>query len=482
MQFNIIMKIAFLHYHMKPGGVTTVIKQQIEAIKKNCEVLVISGEPVDSSFPADTIHVPGTGYDKPGEKTPEPDVVANAVVDAILSKWSEGCDILHVHNPTLAKNKNFLKILKKIQASPKKPEKKFKLFLQIHDFAEDGRPQSYFFDPYLKNCHYGVINSRDYSILLKVGLKEEGLHKIFNTVTPLTIKDEDKIPDNRVLYPVRAIRRKNIGETILLSLFFKAGDKLAITLPPNSEADIGSYESWKEFCAKQNLGVLFEAGLKNDFIELVQSSKSIITTSITEGFGFSFLEAWTAKKFLWGRKLPDICRDFEEKGILLNHLYKKLLVPVEWIGKEEFFVIWKSTIIKNCRLFKYNIDNEKIKKHFSAITKNNVMDFGLLDEGFQKKVILRLLTEKKDIETLKKINPFLSQPGHGPEMEKLISNNMNQVLKNYNKKRYRQKLLDVYFKIKTYPVSHSIDKTALLDEFLNLNKFSLLKWREYAGT
>ena len=480
------MKIAFLHYHIKPGGVTTVIRQQIEAIKKSCEVLVISGEPVDSSFPADTIHVPGTGYDRPGKKTPDPGLVANAVLDAILSKWSQGCDILHVHNPTLAKNKNFLKILKKIETSPKQPEKKIKLFLQIHDFAEDGRPQSYFFDPYLSNCHYGVINSRDYSILLKAGLKKKGLHKIFNTVTPPLnikpgIKPERKIHDNRVLYPVRAIRRKNIGEAILLSLFFKAGDKLAITLPPNSPADIGSYENWKEFCAKHNLWVLFEAGLKNNFTELVQSSKFIITTSITEGFGFSFLEAWTAKKFLWGRKLPDICHDFEEKGIQLNHLYKKLLIPVEWIGKEEFFAIWKSTIIKNCRLFKYNIDNEKIKKHFLTITKNNVIDFGLIDEGFQKKVILRLLTEKKELETLKKINPFLSHPGNAPEMKKLISNNMNNVLKNYNEKKYRQKLLDVYSRINTCPVLHSIDKNALLDEFLNLNKFSLLKWREYAG-
>lgn len=57
-----------------------------------------------------------------------------------------------------------------------------KLFLQLHDFAEDGRPLAYFPDEYVPDCHYGVINSRDYSIFLKAGFKKDGLHKIFNIV------------------------------------------------------------------------------------------------------------------------------------------------------------------------------------------------------------------------------------------------------------------------------------------------------------
>ena len=30
------MKIAFMHYHLKTGGVTTVIKQQLEALDQHC--------------------------------------------------------------------------------------------------------------------------------------------------------------------------------------------------------------------------------------------------------------------------------------------------------------------------------------------------------------------------------------------------------------------------------------------------------------
>jgi len=190
----------------------------------------------------------------------------------------------------LAKNINFLKILKALQ------KRGIRLFLQIHDFAEDGRPLSYFSEEYVSDCHYGVINSRDYNILLKAGLKKQGLHKIFNTIKPIDFNNKKINPGNYVLYPIRAIRRKNIGEAILLSLFFQNNETLTITLPPNSMPDIISYVGWKNFVKENNLDVEFEAGLKKDFSELVLSAKFIITTSITEGFGFSFLEPWTAKK------------------------------------------------------------------------------------------------------------------------------------------------------------------------------------------
>jgi hypothetical protein len=58
-----------------------------------------------------------------------------------------------------------IKILKSLQ------KRGVNLFLQIHDFAEDGRPFDYFADEYPADCHNGVINQRDYEILLAAGLK-----------------------------------------------------------------------------------------------------------------------------------------------------------------------------------------------------------------------------------------------------------------------------------------------------------------------
>ena len=290
------MKIAYIHYHLKTGGVTTVLRQQVEAIGDNCQSLVIAGSSPEIDFPAKTAVIPELGYTRPNQEPFDPADVADSIIRTISSAFGGDCDVLHVHNPTLAKNKHFLQILSQLQ------RRNINLFLQIHDFAEDGRPLAYYRDEYISDCHYGVLNSRDYDILLNAGLKPEGLHIIPNMVNPVRGLRQDTPPGDFVLYPIRAIRRKNIGEAILLALFFEHGEKLTITLPPNSPADIMSYRNWKSFVAKHSLPIEFDAGVKKDFKGLVQRAKFLITTSITEGFGFSFLEPWVYDKLLWGKK------------------------------------------------------------------------------------------------------------------------------------------------------------------------------------
>jgi glycosyltransferase involved in cell wall biosynthesis len=468
------MKIAFLHYHLKPGGVTTVINQQVQALGSDCETLILTGDQPNSRVCADTVSISGIGYDKKGASLTAPEDTAGLITKAINSKWKEGCDILHVHNPVLAKNQNFLKILKALQ------KRGINLFLQIHDFAEDGRPLSYYRDDeYLSDCHYGVINSRDYNVLLKAGLKKQGVHKIFNCVDALFPEKEDITPKNIVLYPVRAIRRKNIGEAILLSLFFKHEETLAITRPPNSEVDLKSHRGWKTFAKENNLNIEFDASLKNDYKDLVGSSKFFITTSITEGFGFSFLEPWTAKKFILGRKLPDICIDFEKKSINLDHLYTKMLVPVSWIGKKNLYAKVKSSILKNCDLFRFSMDFKKIERFLFRFTEDKNIDFGLLDEAFQKKVISRVLSGKKNRDQLIDLNPCLMHVENTPDSDDLVQNNAMKTALHYSKSKYRENLLGIYDKVTNTKVTQNIDKRALLMQFFAPENFSLLKWNSY---
>jgi glycosyltransferase involved in cell wall biosynthesis len=469
------MKIVFIHYHLKTGGVTAVLRQQIKSMIHTSDLLLLTGSPPDVSFPCQTVHIPGLGYDKSGPNRFEPEKVTAAILKTIRLKWESGCDLIHVHNPTLAKNRNFLKILKALQ------KEKIRLFLQIHDFAEDGRPLAYFpEDDYVSDCHYGVINSRDYNILLKAGLKKEGLHKIFNTIKPLNFKATGSISKNYILYPVRAIRRKNVGEAILLSLFFTNDETLAITLPPNSPVDIKSYERWKEFVEEKHLNIIFEAGLTHEFSDLVLAAKFLITTSITEGFGFSFLEPWTAEKLLWGRRLPQICQDFENNGIRLDHLYSRLNVPVEWIGKESLFETWKSWVQKAGAIFNLAIDEIAIKNAFEKTTDNDIIDFGLLDESFQKTIISKVLSDSANRDALIHLNPCLSNPGDVSNKDALIQNNLKAVKSRYNQTRYRKNLLDIYTRVIRDNVHQKIDKKILLSEFFTLDNFSLLKWSSYA--
>jgi hypothetical protein len=282
-----------------------------------------------------------------------------------------------------------------------------------------------------------------------------------------------------VLYPIRAIRRKNIGEAILLSLFFQKAVSLAITLPPNSPVDIDSYNGWKSFVKRYGLNVEFDAGLEHDFPDLVQTSHFLITTSITEGFGFSFIEPWLASKIVWGRRLARICVDFERNGVRLEHMYEKLRIPIHWVGPEDFFSKWQTCILNNCNLFEYTMDSRQIQTAFSMITNDGTIDFGLLDEAFQKKIIVYILSHKNAPQTLTGLNPFLSAPGKVTNPELLIKHNRLAVKKNYNPGLYRERLLETYNRVANVAVKQCLNKSTLLSHFLNLNEFSLLKWGKY---
>ena len=333
--------------------------------------------------------------------------------------------------------------------------------------------------------HYGVVNSRDYRILLKSGLKKQGLHQIFNTVC----LPEDRYPsaDSNggpyVVYPIRAIRRKNIGEAILLSLFFRNDETLVITLPPNSPADTESYEDWKAFVSDYQLRVEFDRGINHPYEAMVASARYLLTTSITEGFGFSFLEPWLFDKLVWGRKLPDICTDFEAAGVCFDHMYAALDVPVDWLELDDFYQKWKGTIHNTAKLFDLAIDNDRIQSTFAALTAGGTIDFGLLDEAFQKQVIGRLLTQNTSahIDELLSLNPFLAGIGRAANEEDLIENNRKAVAGSYGLAQYRQKLLAIYGHVDRTTVRQRIDKKTLLTEFLDLTKFSLLKWGDYGA-
>ena len=470
------MKIAFLHYHLKTGGVTTVIKQQVAAIGKKWQTVVFTGLPPAEPFPADFVHIPELGYSSQYRTNFNPDDVAETIFYAINQKFKGPCDVLHVHNPVLAKNKRFLEILSSLQ------KRRVTLFLQIHDFAEDGRPRDYFSDEYPQNCHYGVVNQRDYDILLAAGLKENGLHLLANSYNPDQfdhLSPKYKIARPFVLYPVRAIRRKNIGEAILLSLFLGSHRRLTITLPPNSPEDKRSYEGWMAFVKDYNLNVEFDKGLDQDFNSLVVSTDFLVTTSITEGFGFSFLEPWLFNKLLWGRSLPDICRDFTHRGLHLEHLYSALLVPMDWIDRQRFTRRWVDCAQNACYLFNLSIDEVLIYQAFDSITENDAIDFGILDEAAQKEIIIRLISSKLAAEKLVRLNPFLSAPGNVSDSHDLVQDNRRMIEENYNPTAYQQKLFSIYQKVAARPVAHRIDKVALAKAFLDLAHFSLLKWGDY---
>jgi len=464
------MKIAYMHFHLKTGGVTTVIRQQVEAMQGAAETLVLSGALPANDFPCPVTTVPGIGYDTDNDHRNTPAEAAAGVMQAINSHWPEGCDVLHVHNPTLAKNKNYLKILEILK------NKGVRLFLQIHDFAEDGRPEVYFHEDYLTDCHYGVINSRDYAILLDSGLTRAGLHLVSNMVTPLPVSPGPQKSGGHVLYPIRAIRRKNIGEAILLSIFFPGNEPLFISQPPNSPVDFPPYECWKRFVASQDLNVEFEVGRRHDFVTLVGEAESLLTTSISEGFGFSFMEPWTAGKRLWGRDLPGITGDFKTSGLYLDHLYTRLRVPLEWTAAEDFQASWQTTVRSSMQAFQVRKSDHAIHAGFERLTADGTVDFGILNERHQQAVIAAVIESTANRRVLAGLNPFLADCGQAALTNEQTEHNRKLVRKHYSQATYRSTLEELYARVSTTDPVQAINKVLLLDNFFNFNNFSLLKW------
>jgi glycosyltransferase involved in cell wall biosynthesis len=466
------MKIVFIHYHLKTGGVTTVIRRQVAVLQAaGWEVMILTGEAPPDDLPVASSFVPGLGYEHLLEGEHSAENVAITILNTIHRRWPDGPDVVHVHNPTLAKNRILQSILKKLQSAG------LSLLCQIHDFAEDGRPSAFFDEPYVSNCHYAVVNQRDYDLLIQAGLDPKGCHMLPNPISTPDI--ETQSPPNRngpVLYPIRAIRRKNIGEAILLSLYSKPPALLQITLPPNNPDDKMHYEYWKRFVERHDLSVQFEAGVGKDLQTLMQACQYVLTTSITEGFGFAFLECWCLERALWGRLLPDICSSYIDAGIRLDHLYEQLAVPIHWLDADKLSHLWEKALHDVSERYQYTLSKGHIDEAWKSVVTGDFIDFGMLSESFQSQVIKKVIADSAAFQQLIVLNPFLSKPGPPGISDDLIAQNSAAVIQQYSMENYAIRLMHTYTHVAYTSVIQSIDKKRLLSTFLSPQTFSLLKW------
>ncbi len=468
------MKVALLHYHLKTGGVSTVIQHQVQALQGKCETLVLTGDRATAQLQCPVVEIPEIGYDRSNTQSPSPEAIAESILKSISQIWPGGCDVLHIHNPTLAKNRYLLTCIRLLQKSG------LALLLQIHDFAEDGRPEAYSREAYPKDCHYAVINARDARFLVSAGLKPAGVHLVPNAIKALPV-DSDGTLESCVVYPVRAIRRKNIGEAILLSLYLPVGRNLHISQPPTSPRDMAVYRVWQSFVKKRGLNVRFETGRRYGFAALVAAAETMVTTSITEGFGFSFLEPWTAGKMLWGRRLGDICSDFEKRGLCLEALYDSLAVPLTWFDYGGFIRAWHEAVLQAGERYGHGPAPDRLSSQIEAIQKEGLIDFGMLSETYQQQVLEQLLSDSKAKDWLAGQNPKILEPDPGEVDTDILENNRQIVRGDYNLVSYGERLRKVYAQVIQQHVQHQIDKSILLDVFLDVNRFSLLKWGTYAA-
>jgi hypothetical protein len=291
-------------------------------------------------------------------------------------------------------------------------------------------------------------------------------------VVPLTV--EPGWERDLYLYPVRAIRRKNLGEALLLSCFIPPGRTIAVTLPPTSSKDEGTYIHWKTLAKSLNLPVEFDAGIKGSFQALMSRSLSIITTSVKEGFGFSFLEPWTASRSVMGRRLDYVCRDFEASGVSFNALYNALAIPMVYLPEPVLKKKMEKAFETTYRTFGLEAPSYLVKMLFDDIASRDSFDFGRLDEELQTSIIQTVAVNRSARQDLADINPFLRRLSVWEEDGELIQHNREKILESYGRERMIRNLRETYRKVMQTKVVHKLSRTMLLELYLNPLKLSLI--------
>jgi glycosyltransferase involved in cell wall biosynthesis len=467
------LRVALVHYHLRRGGVSSVIRHQARSLgNAGIDTLLITGEDVPEDVGIPWVRVENLGYGQRGGDGPEEadreqaaEALADGIIAAMEGHWGEAADIVHVHNPLIQKNALLIPALKILG------DRGIRLLLQNHDLAEDFRPDVYAaYTEYPENCHYAVINSRDHSYLRRSGLKPEGLHLIPNEVESLNATPG--LARTRYLYPVRAIRRKNIGEALLLSLYIPRERSVAITLPP-AEKDGPLYRRWVDFAAEMELPVEFALGMNHSLEELLGSAVCALTTSIKEGFGFSFLEPWTAGRSIIGRRIDYVCKDFENAGVSYDSLYSEIKIPSEYVAPCMLRNKMELAMRKVYGAFGLVVPAHIMRMMTEELSARDTLDFGRLDEEFQESIIRTIQRNRTAFRDVAVLNPFLENLADWQEDASLIENNGKAVRENYGGERMSKILLDAYRAVMV-PVVHKISKPVLLDLYLNPLRFSLV--------
>jgi hypothetical protein len=380
------MKLAVFHYHLRQGGVTGVVTQACIALGLHSgavdEVILVTGSDENTDTVVSRIRSASPGLEVSVRVHPEIgyvseqfDVSMPALEARIVSVLSENYlseDIVWwVHNYHLGKNPAFTSAL--IDVLETEPGQR--AVFQIHDFPECARFENLAelrahmsgrVYPVLPNLVYATINLRDRRLLTEAGIPEGAVVALPNPVPTPTVDGapqgtEARGPDRRevlhrlgaacgdrfprfdpdgllVLYPVRAIRRKNVLEagflTRLLNTELSPPANLILTLPGTSPLE-KPYSDMVEAAFEGGIlpgmagigGELEAAGLS--FEDLARTADLVVSTSVQEGFGYAFFEAPLRGTPLAARHL-DVLNGLDHLFEGYPHaFYRELRVPFE---------------------------------------------------------------------------------------------------------------------------------------------------------
>lgn len=392
------LNIVIVHCHFQPGGVTQVVQNHVQALagtgeETTCRIVLAGSSRQDGvtettrqlaqiwsldPLDYDPAEACGTAPDPPAYSPAGLDRRANELAGLLVERMvtagmTPSDTVVHWHNHSLGKNAALPSAIARLA------EAGWPVLMQIHDFAEDQRPANYqhlirqsrsttpaeidrWLYPEGANLSYATLTRGDAEALVRHGLSSDAVSVIPNNVrlpdadlpsrevASMRLKRAWQLPETFrwVLYPIRGIRRKNLGEFLLLCQCLQFGDGEltgtgsgppiigAITLRPDTLVETRSYDRWRNVAKSLIPNVQFDVAHHPDvrFIDNLAAAHCIVSTSVAEGFGMTFLEPWLARRPVVARRLSGVVADFEAQGVQLDSFYESIQIPgtPDWLA------------------------------------------------------------------------------------------------------------------------------------------------------
>jgi hypothetical protein len=161
--------------------------------------------------------------------------------------------------------------------------------------------------------------------------------------------------------PCRLLRRKNIGEALLLTRWLRPEAWLITTAGVTSPDEQPYSDRLRRAAARHGwplrMSLLDRTGAEAPGIaDLLGASEAVLLTSLQEGFGLPYIEAAVAQRALIARNLPNIAPDLAAWGLRFPQSYDELLVQSalfdrrrERSRQKQLFQEWRKTLPRAAR-------------------------------------------------------------------------------------------------------------------------------------
>ena len=468
-----------LHCHFERGGVTQVVENHVAALQASGvgQIVLVSGPRVSGLSRATreattSVVVDDFDYDPELLEGRNTQQRSAAILSQLEPRLVElGIDreqaVLHWHNHSLGKNTAAPALIAQLS------DHGWRLLLQVHDFAEDNRPENYlrliretgakesaeldrYLYPIANQIHYATLTRGDADVLAALGVAAHHTHVMPNSVVSPDsralsreealgrVRRSMKLPSDArwCLYPVRGIRRKNVGEFVLLCRWLGENRYGGITLCPETQVEKRSYLRWREIATDVAPRAVFDAAHHPDisFADNICAADYIVSTSVAEGFGMAYLEPWLAGRAVIARRLSSVMGDFEETGVQLPSLYDGIPIP----GDPNWLRQCNDEIDQAHSEAWHDVPKPFRPTLSAAQERADSIDFARLTPKRQVEVLYRMNTDEGfDTEVRARSRDLLKLLTSEPDAD-LIDHNRDVIGREYSLSRQSDQLMRVY--------------------------------------